>query len=89
MHMLMVIGGGITLLGVFVLFGWLWGASAAGMALAAKVFVPAWLAVAVTNLWVGVTHAGYTVRQELPILLVVFIVPAVAAGLAAWQLSRP
>ena len=89
MHMLMVIGGGLVLLGVFVLFGWLWGASAAGMALAAKVFVPAWLAVAVANLWVGVTHAGYTVRQELPILLVVFIVPAVAAGLAAWQLSRP
>ena len=89
MHMLMVIGGGITLLGVFVLFGWLWGASAAGMALAAKVFVPAWLAVAVANLWVGVTHAGYTVRQELPILLLVFIVPAVVAGLAAWQLSRP
>jgi len=89
MHMLMVIGGGLVLLGVFVLFGWLWGASAAGMALAAKVFVPAWLAVAVANLWVGVTHAGYTVRQELPILLVVFIVPAVVAGLAAWQLSRP
>lgn len=89
MHMLMVIGGGLVLLGVFVLFGWLWGASAAGMALAAKVFVPAWLAVAVANLWVGVTHAGYTVRQELPILLLVFIVPAVVAGLAAWQLSRP
>jgi len=89
MHMLMVIGGGLVLLGVFVLFGWLWGASAAGMALAAKLFVPAWLAVAVANLWVGVTHAGYTVRQELPILLVVFIVPAVVAGIAAWQLSRP
>ena len=89
MHMLMVIGGGLVLLGVFVLFGWLWGASAACMALAAKVFVPAWLAVAVANLWVGVAQAGYTVRQELPILLVVFIVPAVAVGLAAWQLSRP
>lgn len=88
MHMLMVIGGGLALLGVFVLFGWLWGASAAGMALAAKVFVPAWLAVALANLWVGVNHAGYTVRQELPILLVVFIVPAVAAGLTAWQLAR-
>lgn len=88
MHMLMVIGGGLVLLGVFVLFGWLWGASAAGMALAAKVFVPAWLAVAVANLWVGVSHAGYTVRQEAPILLIVFAVPAVVAAVAAWQLSR-
>jgi hypothetical protein len=88
MHMMMVIGGGIVLLGVFVLFGWLWGASLAGMALGAKVFVPAWLAVSVANLWVGVTHAGYTVRQELPILLIVFLVPAVVAGIAAWQLAR-
>lgn len=88
MHVLMVIGGGLVLLGIFVLFGWLWGASAAGMALAAKVFVPAWLVVACVNMWVGVTHAGYSVRQESPILLLVFAVPAIAAGIAIWQLSR-
>lgn len=88
MHVVMVIGGGLVLLGVFVLFGWLWGASAAGMALAAKVFVPAWAAVALVNMWVGVTHAGYTVRQEAPILVLVFLLPAVVAGVAAWQLSR-
>lgn len=88
MHVVMVIGGGLVLLGVFVLFGWLWGASAAGMALAAKVFVPAWAAVALVNMWVGVTHAGYTVRQEAPILVLVFLLPAIVAGLVAWQLSR-
>lgn len=88
MHMAMVMGAGILLLVVFVMFGWLWGASTAAMALAAKVFVPAWLLVALTNMWVGVTHAGYTVRQELPILLIVFLVPAVVAAVAAWQLSR-
>ena len=88
MHVAMVIGGGLALLGIFVLFGWLWGASAAGMALAAKVFVPAWAAVALVNMWVGVSHAGYTVRQEAPILVLVFLVPAVVAGVAAWQLSR-
>jgi len=84
----MVIGGGLVLLGIFVLFGWLWGASAAGMALAAKVFVPAWLAISLINMWVGVTHAGYTVRQEAPILVLVFLLPAVVAGIVAWQLSR-
>ena len=88
MHMLMVIGGGLVLLGVFVLFGWLWGASAAGMALAAKFFVPAWLAVAVANLWVGVSKAGYGMREELPILLLVFAVPALLAGLLYWRLAR-
>jgi hypothetical protein len=88
MHVLMVIGGGLVLLGVFVLFGWLWGANAAGMALAAKVFVPAWLLVAGVNMWVGVAHAGYSAREEFPILLLVFAVPAIAAGVAVWQLSR-
>lgn len=88
MHVLLVIVGGIVLLGVFVLFGWLWGASAAGMALAAKAFVPAWRAVAAANMWVGVSHAGYSVREEFPILLGVFAVPAVLAALAVWWLGK-
>ncbi|RYF74249.1 MAG: hypothetical protein EOO22_07385 [Comamonadaceae bacterium] len=88
MHMAMVIGAGVLLLVVFEMFGWLWGASAANMALAAKIFVPFWLLVAATNMWVGVTHAGYTVRQEAPILLIVFAVPALVAGIVAWRLAR-
>lgn len=88
MHMLLVIVGGAGLLALFVLFGWLWGASTAGMALAAKAFVPVWLLVAIANLWVGVAHAGYSVREELPILLVVFAVPAAAAAVTVWWLSR-
>jgi hypothetical protein len=39
-------------------------------------------------MWVGVQHAGYSVREELPILFVVFLVPAVIAGFAAWRLAR-
>lgn len=85
MLVLMVVGGGLVLLGVFVLFGWLWGANAAGMALAAKVFMPVWLLIAIANLWVGVSHAGYSMREELPILLIVFVVPAAAAAVAIWR----
>lgn len=88
MHVLMVIAGGLALLGVFVLFGWLWGGNAAGMALAARIFVPAWLLVAAVNMWVGVTHAGYSVREEFPILLIVFLVPAALAALAIWRFSQ-
>ncbi|MGJ7609097.1 hypothetical protein ACSFA7_32520 [Variovorax sp. LT1R20] len=88
MHVLMVMAGGLVLLGVFVLFGWLWGASAAGMALAAKAFVPAWLLAAAVNMWVGVAHAGYSAREEFPILLLVFAVPAVVAGIAVWRFSH-
>lgn len=88
MHMALVIGGGLVLLGLFVLFGWLWGASTAAMALAAKVFIPAWLLVSSVNMWIGVRKAGYTVREELPILLVVFLLPAVVAAIIVWRLGR-
>jgi hypothetical protein len=86
--MAMVILGGVLLLAVFSLFGRLWGHGAADIALAAKWFVPAWAGVSLVNLWVGVAKAGYTVAQELPILLVVFAVPAVLALVLAWQLTR-
>ncbi|QRG07296.1 hypothetical protein EZH22_02390 [Xanthobacter dioxanivorans] len=88
MHMLMVIAGGIVLLCVFVLFGQLWGGTTPALATAAKVFIPVWLIVSVANLWVGVNRAGYTVAQELPILLVVFAVPAAVAAIAIWQFAR-
>ena len=89
MHVAMVIGAGVVLLGLFLLFGWLWGASVANMGLAARWFIPAWLLVALINMWVGVSHAGYTMRDELPILLIVFMVPAALAAFAIWRLSHP
>jgi len=85
MHMAMVIGGGAVLLGVFLLFGKLWGGDAAALAVAAKAFIPVWLVVALVNMWVGVTHAGYTVREELPILAIVFLVPAALDAVAIWR----
>ncbi|TSJ64744.1 hypothetical protein FO470_05705 [Starkeya sp. 3C] len=88
MHMAMVIGGGIVLLGLFLLFGRLWGGATPDLALAAKAFVPVWLVIALVNMWVGVTKAGYSMRDELPILLIVFIVPAVLAGIAVWRFAR-
>ncbi|OCC01959.1 hypothetical protein BA190_25935 [Labrys sp. WJW] len=88
MHMAMVIGGGLVLLGLFCLFGRLWGGSMPDLALAAKAFVPVWLIISLVNMWVGVTKAGYSVRDELPILVIVFLVPALVAGLAIWRLAR-
>lgn len=88
MHVTMVIAGGVLSLGVFLLFGRLWGGDVFGAATAAKLFVPVWLAVSVVNLWFGVASAGYTLRQELPILVLVLAVPTALAVLAAWQLPR-
>ncbi len=87
MHMLLVMLTGL-LLAVFALLGKLWGADVASIMLAVKYFIPAWLAVALVNMWVGVHKAGYTVAQELPILLVNFAVPAALALGLVWWLGR-
>ena len=88
MHMLLVIVGGAILFGLFLLFGMLWGGLAPDLALAAKLFVPVWLVLALVNMWVGVTRAGYSVRDELPILVIVFVVPALLAAGVIWRLAR-
>lgn len=88
MHMLMVIGGGVVLLLVFLLFGRLWGATAFSYSLASTIFMAVWLALMVGNMWVGVLHAGYGIRDELPILLVNFAVPGALGFAAAWYFAR-
>ncbi len=88
MHMLLVMLTGLLLLAVFALLGKLWGADVASIMLAVKYFIPAGLAVALVNMWVGVHKAGYTVAQELPILLVNFAVPAALALGLVWWLGR-
>jgi hypothetical protein len=89
-HTLKVIAGGLLLLGLFVLAARFIHAvnPAAGMAAAARWFVPIWLIGAAINMWVGVTKAGYSVAEEAPIFLVVFAVPAAVALLVAWSLTR-
>lgn len=88
MHMFLVIVGGGVLLGVFALFGKLWGADAAGVAAGAKWFIPVWIGIALVNMWVGVTKAGYTVSQELPIFVIVAAIPCIIAAIVVWQLTQ-
>lgn len=45
-----------------------------------------WLGIAAANMWVGVHKAGYSAAEELPILLLLFAVPAAAAIVARWRL---
>ena len=47
-------------------------------------FLAAWAALTLFNLWVGVAHAGYTWSEELPIFLVLFGAPV----LALWALEQ-
>jgi hypothetical protein len=50
------------------------------------VFVLLWLVVTSFNMWVGVAKAGYSAAEELPILLLLFGVPAVVAIVLKWKL---
>jgi hypothetical protein len=88
MHILMVIIGGIVLLGVFCLFGRLWGADMTALVPAAKAFIPVWFVVTVINMYIGVTRAGYTVMDEFPILVLNFAVPAVIAAVVIWHFAK-
>lgn len=56
------------------------------MTTATVVFAALWFAAAAVNMWIGVTRAGYSVGEELPIFLLIFLAPTVVAVLVKWQL---
>jgi hypothetical protein len=45
------------------------------------ILIGPWLIVSATNLYIGVTRAGYSFTEELPVFLLLFGLPAVAAVL--------
>lgn len=61
------------------------GRAALGWATAA--FLALWFAIAAGNLWLGVSRAGYSLREDLPVFLLIFGLPALAALLARWKLA--
>jgi uncharacterized membrane protein YwaF len=54
-------------------------------AVGAKLFIALWLIAALVNLWIGVSRAGYTVLEELPIFLLIFALPAAFAAYVWWK----
>jgi hypothetical protein len=88
MRTVIIILCGLLLLGVCVLAGRLTGGAATGaMVTSAKIFLPIWLVAALINMWVGVSRAGYSVAEELPIFLVIFAIPAAVAVFLWWKFS--
>jgi hypothetical protein len=84
----MIIVGGLLLLGVFVFAGrLLGGGNTQSMVTAAKLFLPVWLIAALINMWIGVSRAGYSVAEELPIFFAIFLIPGIAAAFIWWRLS--
>jgi len=88
MRTAMIILGGFVLLGLCVLIGRFVGEPGThSVVTAVKVFLLLWLAAALYNMYMGVTSAGYSVSEELPIFLVIFALPAAAAVFLWWKFS--
>jgi hypothetical protein len=75
MHTLKVIFGGFLLLGVCLLLGrWIGGAPTTVVTTTIKYFLVLWLVATLVNMWVGVSKAGYSIKDEAPVALLVFAV---------------
>jgi hypothetical protein len=57
----------------------------ASATIATTVFVVLWFLLAAANLWLGVARAGYSFQEELPIFLLIFLLPAAVAVVVKWK----
>ena len=83
--LMFIVGGFVLMAACFGAAKLLAGSAADGMRTAAIAFVALWFVIAGVNMWVGVAKAGYSVAEELPIFLLIFGLPAVAAVLLKWK----
>jgi len=86
MHTLKVMFGGFLLLAVCLLLGRSTG-SAAATVTAIKCFLVLWLVATLVNMWLGVSKAGYSAKDEALVALLVFAVPAIVAIAIWWRSS--
>jgi hypothetical protein len=59
--------------------------STSSMTIATAAFIAIWFIAAASNMWVGVSQAGYSFQEELPIFLLIFLLPSVVAVCVKWK----
>jgi hypothetical protein len=59
--------------------------ASSSMTMATIAFVAIWFVAAAVNMWIGVSQAGYSFQEELPIFLLIFLPPAAVAVLVRWK----
>jgi hypothetical protein len=89
MHMVKTIVAGLLICAAVFLLSRLWQTDRPLTGGALAIFLLIWMAISAVNLWIGVYRAGYSMAEELPILAVVFGIPAAISFAAAWAISRP
>jgi len=60
--------------------------SDSSMTTATTAFVAIWFVAAAANMWVGVSQAGYSFQEELPIFLLIFLLPVAVAVFVKWKI---
>lgn len=85
MHTVMVIIAGLILMGICLIVGRTV-APSSGMAVGALLFIPLWLIGTAVNMWFGVSRAGYSVAEELPVFAALFVSLSAAALVIWWRL---
>ena len=87
MRTLIIMFGGFVLwgasLGVERFFG---GSSARSSWTATVVFAALWFVLAAANMWIGISQAGYSFTEELPIFLLIYLLPIGVAVYVKWKL---
>jgi hypothetical protein len=82
MRTALIILGGFVVWGIFVASAKISSNSSRTIGTATIAFVVVWFFVAAVNMYFGVARAGYAFREELPIFLVIWLVPAIVAFVA-------
>jgi hypothetical protein len=78
---------GVVLLGSVLLLGKLFAPQYPDAPrVATLAYIAVWLVVAGANMWLGVAKAGYSIGEELPIFLLIFLLPAALAVVLKWKL---
>ena len=86
MRTLLFLMSGFLLLAAILLLGRLFSSNYSNATLVAtSAYIALWLVIAGANMWVGVTKAGYSAAEELPIFLLIFGLPAAAAVVLKWK----
>ena len=86
MRTALILAAGFVVWGVCLVVAKMLGGSRPGSMTAATVaFAVVWFCVAAWNMWMGVARAGYSFGEELPIFLLIFLVPVAVAVVVKWR----
>jgi hypothetical protein len=85
MRTAIIIVAGFVLWGICIGIAKLLSSNPSSMTIATVAFIVIWLVLAAVNMWLGISTAGFTFMQELPIFLLIFLLPSAVAVLVRWK----